>query len=160
MMVSCWVEASQEKMPSGVWSLWSCQSLVMEWYQFPWAVRVAASASSSVSATHNWRSIPTLGAATWPLSRSGPCRCVSRSLPIHVHQLTDACGWAETDEMVAMPGGIDDALRLARSVPQRRIRLLQGMEFHRYIMVLVVLACERQSLVRQPCKNAGPLALR
>ena len=52
-MVSAWVDVSQEKRLSGMWSSWSCHSLVIDRYQSPWAARVAASASASVSAMND-----------------------------------------------------------------------------------------------------------
>ena len=76
-------------------------------------------------------------------------------LPVDIHQLAHARSRAEADEMIAVPGRIHDALRVIRRIPQRRVRLLQGLQLHRDVVILVVLALESQPCVRQPGHEDG-----
>gem|GEM_PF-6789272 len=76
-------------------------------------------------------------------------------LPVRIHKLAHTRSRAEADEMVAVPGRIHDALRVIRGIPQRRVWLLQGMQLHGDVVILVVLALEGQPRLRQPGHEDG-----
>src|SRR5713101_7624289 len=71
-------------------------------------------------------------------------------LPVHIYLLAQERGRTQAHEMVAIAGRIPDALWIVCGVPKRRVGLLQGMELHGDIVVAVVLALERQPLMRHP----------
>ena len=69
LVLGCRLPAERRR--RGVWSSWSCQSLMIEWFQSAWAACATAAASRrSRRRTPDGR-CPTFGAATCPLSRPG-----------------------------------------------------------------------------------------
>jgi hypothetical protein len=74
-------------------------------------------------------------------------------VPVRIGVLAHHRSGAEADEIEAVPPGKFDTGRGVRRVPQRRIRLLQRMQFDRDVLVTVVRSLEVQPRLRQPRKQ-------
>ena len=147
MIVSRSVDASHEKSPSGAWSPCSCHSFVIEWYQSPWAERVAVSASFVGIRHEDLAERAYLGFRHVAVESALLMLVRLPGLPVIVYILAKLRGWAAANKIVAVLGNIRDALWVVCGIPQRRIRLLQGAQLHRNVLVPVVIAFEVEPFV-------------
>src|SRR5262245_19254199 len=67
--------------------------------------------------------------------------------PVCLYELTHVHGRADGRKVITMLRYVGDALRVMGGIPQRRVWLLQRVELHRNIAIMVVLSCKRQPLL-------------